>query len=304
MFAQGKVTLLLVVMLTVLGAGAQANEVVNETVAARPDGTVEIESLSGSIKVSGWDRAEVEVRGTLGREAEGLDIDASGSRVNIKVEIRDDDHGGDGWGYRGGGGSHLEIHVPMASRVDVETVSADIEASSLSGELELESVSGRVTVSGRPGGLDLASVSGVVEVELAPDESDLETVSGDIEVGEAGGDLDAASVSGDIHVAGGEIEGGSFETVSGDIRVEAPVSGGGSVVMETMSGKVTVVAFVDQPATYHLETFSGDIVNELGPDARRTSEYAPGKEVDFSIGSGGPRIKIASFSGSVRLLQR
>ena len=57
----------------------------------------------------------------------------------------------------------------------------------------------------------------------------------------------------------------------------------------------------DVSAEFDVETFSGDIVNDFGPKARRTSEYAPGKELSFSTRSGDARISVSSFSGTIRL---
>ncbi len=56
-------------------------------------------------------------------------------------------------------------------------------------------------------------------------------------------------------------------------------------------------------ADFDVTTFSGNISNEFGPQARRTSEYGPGKELSFSTGAGA-RIVAKSFSGDVRLRKR
>jgi hypothetical protein len=54
-------------------------------------------------------------------------------------------------------------------------------------------------------------------------------------------------------------------------------------------------------ADFDVSTFSGRIVNALGPEAQRTSEYAPGYELHFSLGSGSADIDISSFSGDITI---
>ena len=78
------------------------------------DGRVLISNLSGSVMVTGWDREEISVEGTLGRGTERLDFEVSGDRARIKVIIPRR--------ARNVEGSDLEIKVPRGSRVEVETV--------------------------------------------------------------------------------------------------------------------------------------------------------------------------------------
>ena len=56
-----------------------------------------------------------------------------------------------------------------------------------------------------------------------------------------------------------------------------------------------------QAGDFDVSTFSGDIESDFGGSAERTSKYAPGEEYHYTVGSGGPRISIEAFSGSVRL---
>ena len=100
---------------------ALAQQKLDEKRSAAPDGLVEIENAAGSIRVIGWDRAEVMVTGTLGHGAEGLDF--SGGRrgaPTISVETEGNPHG-----MR----SDLEIHVPAGSRVEIDSFAAEITVS-------------------------------------------------------------------------------------------------------------------------------------------------------------------------------
>src|SRR3990170_709079 len=76
-----------VVLATVLLAPVSlaAQTTVDQKRPAAPDGSVSIENMAGSVKVTGWDRAEVQVKGTVGEGGE-LSFDGSGKRTHIEIE--------------------------------------------------------------------------------------------------------------------------------------------------------------------------------------------------------------------------
>ena len=284
----------LIVIVIAVAAVAGAQQPVDERVAADANGTVEIENLAGSITVTGWTKNEVHVTGTLSPEVERLEVSSSGGRTLIRVHIYDH--------VKEVEDTHLEVRVPTASSLEVESVSSDIAVSDLSGGLDLESVSGDVEVNAAPDRLDAATVSGDIDIVAAPPGTDLESVSGDIVVQEARAKLEAETVSGSVRVLGGGLENADLSTVSGSVRCTADLYGNGRIELESMSGTVELVVPAGIGADFEIETFSGSITNDIGPAPERTSRHAPGKELRFSSGSGGPRVSLSSFSGSVKLL--
>jgi hypothetical protein len=71
-----------------------------------------------------------------------------------------------------------------------------------------------------------------------------------------------------------------------------------------MSGQVVVKVSPGVSADFDVSTFSGSIENDIGPEAERSSKYAPGKELSFSSGSGGAQVSISSFSGTVKIVTK
>ncbi|HXV77132.1 MAG TPA: DUF4097 family beta strand repeat-containing protein [Candidatus Polarisedimenticolaceae bacterium] len=236
---------------------------VDQTIEAAADGTVGIELISGSVRFVGWSGDEIRITGTLGRDVEGLDVRKSDNSVRIEVEL-----------VERSGGMHeadadLEIRVPADSRIEAESVSADLEIEGIRGEVSIESVNGEVQIRGE-----------VTEAEVA-------------------------TVSSDVHVASdGRLRDGRFETVSGSIEFEGALDPTGRFDFEAVSGDITLRIPAGTAADFDVETFSGTIVNELGPEPRRTSEHLPSKSLAFSTGAGGARVSIESFSGTVRILGR
>ena len=57
-------------------------------------------------------------------------------------------------------------------------------------------------------------------------------------------------------------------------------------------------------AEFDVSSFNGDIRNCFGPKAVSTSEYAPGKELRFSEGTGSARIRIKSLNGDISVCRK
>jgi DUF4097 and DUF4098 domain-containing protein YvlB len=287
----------IVVVLAMLAAAAAfAQQSVNERRPAAKDGAVEIDNVAGSVHVVGWDRGEVEVTGTLGRGTERLEFSGSGQRTLVKVVLPRHAHDVDG--------SDITVRIPAGSRAEVETVSADIAVEEVSGALDLESVSGKIAVSGSPAEVKASSVSGNVEMAATAATMRAKSVSGSVTLRGAAKSVEASSVSGRLRVSASAVESGELETTSGAIRFDGDVTKTGRLDVKTVSGDAELVLPASTAADFHVSTFSGDIENELGPPAHRTSEYGPGRELEFTTAGGGARIWVKSFSGSVALKKK
>jgi DUF4097 and DUF4098 domain-containing protein YvlB len=275
-----------------------AGEPIDERRPAAPDGRISIENLSGSVTVEGWDREEVAVSGTLANDAEELEITGSETRIKIEVIFPDFSkkiHDAD---------SDLKVNVPHKSWVRVSGVNTIIEISKVSGTLELESVNGEITVSGEPKAIEAQSVNGKIRVESSTSKVDAESVSGTVILLGVQGDVSASTVSGDIEVTGDEFETGDFSSVSGAIEFDGTPGETSSLDFDSHSGTVTLLLPEDLSAEFDVNTFSGGIDNEFGPEARSTSKYAPGKELNFTVGSGDARISVNTFSSTIRLMMK
>ena len=265
---------------------------VNEVRSIAPDAVVLVENLAGSVTVRGWDRPSLEITGTIDDDVEGLEIEGSEERLTISVEIPRRH-------YRSTT-ADLEIRLPQGCRVEVETVSASVKASGMTGELSVETVSGQIEISG-PGGEVLAeSVSGTVTVRGGRDDVQVATISSAIVVEGVHGSVELASVSGSIRVRGIGIERLEMENTSGRITAEGVVANP-RVDIESLSGTVELRLPSGFDAAVSVSTFSGTIRNSFGEKARRCSKFAPGEELEFSRGSGSGRIRIENFSGTVIL---
>jgi DUF4097 and DUF4098 domain-containing protein YvlB len=284
--------------LVAMARPAVARTPIDKSASASIDGMVLIKNAIGSVDIQGWDQEEVKVTGTLGEEAEDLDVRTSGSRTHVEVVMPDR------WDRHDTEGSDLQISVPHGSRIVVEGVNTTVDVSKVTGRVEVQTVNGDVTIAGPAESVEVHTVNGEVDVEGDVSRVEAEVVGGDIRLTGVRGDIEATSVNGSIHLRGERLERFNSSSVAGDIVFEGTLAPDGTFDFESHSGDVILTLAEDTSAEFDVSTFSGDIDNELGPQARRTSRYAPGKELHFSTGAGEARVRVTTFSGDVEIRRR
>ena len=236
-----------------------------------PRGRFTLRQSSGDVAIRGVEGGAIRVRSRDGRDLDELfNVEVGDGavelrqieRLSIGLQIFSRREGGD-----------LTIEVPHGATISIDTQSADVEASDLSGAKSFKSASGEIS---------LARLAGAVEVE---------TVSGEIEVdGQAPLDLAARSVSGDVRVRVPTIRRLELATTSGDIRLDAELAGDGPFSIRSISGDATIVG--RSGFRVEAESITGDLSSDL-PSKR---ESIPGRKV-LTVGRPGPTLTFRSVSG-------
>ena len=150
-----RITLTTVVLSLCSVVPALAQTAVAEHCPAAADAIVEIDNFAGSIEIKGWDRSRVEVRGTLARDAERLELSGSERRISVRVVVSEE--------RAQDVDSELVIRVPVGSSLRVETVSASVSVHEVHGRHELNTVSGSASNYGGA----LQTAIHVIETDLA-----------------------------------------------------------------------------------------------------------------------------------------
>lgn len=287
-------------LLAALSQSAIAEQNLSKRATVDPDVTVDVSNVQGSVTVTAWDRNEVELTAHLESDKDRLEFEASTRQVRVEVE-RPDRHR-----YREEDDATLTLKVPKGARLNIETVSADINVDGVRGEQRLESVSGTVETRAYDERLSLHAVSGEISVAGSGGKAALQTenVSGTTIVSGIRGVYEGATVSGRIDASIAAVDRLQVETVSGDADIKAELAPSARVEMESVSGSLSLVIKPPVHADFEIESFSGDIETCFGPKPRDKSRYGPGSELDFVQGKGGPRVVIESLSGDINICDR
>ena len=291
-------TLMVLSLALILSGSVLAQQRIDESREVDKNATISIENIAGEVTVTGWNKHEVRITGTLDEKAEELEISGGGDHLDIEVKypdrVKDIDEG-----------SVLEIMVPFDCDIEVSCVAADISVSEVRGELDIETVSGEVTLRGKPSEVAVETISGSLDVDVTTDTASLSCISGDIDIKGVRRELECSVISGSIEVdAGKDMESLECETISGDVTVTGQLPRGAEWSLGAHSGDITLNLLGKVNATFQIETFSGEIHDVFGHKARRESKYAPGEELEFTEGDGSASVEIEAFSGDVRVLRR
>ncbi len=272
-----------------------AGTAIDEHRQANPSGAVEIDNVAGSIDVQGWDKSEVAVTGTIGKDVERVEVTSDSSRTTIRVVLPKGIH----WGMRDGE-AHLVIHVPTNSSVSTSLVSSDLKVSAVRGALELRTVSGNITGEGG-GDVRANDVSGDIRLTAnAAKRIEVKAISGSIVLTGGDADIEATSVSGDVRVTMGTVSRARFKTVSGTVSGHLAAASDAQIEGESVSGDITLDFASEPMADFSVQTLSGEIDNCFGPKPTEP-RYGPGKHLTFKTGETSARVHLTTNSGNVRL---
>ncbi len=264
------------------------------------NGTVELSLVSGTMKVSTWDRNEVRVVARTTGEP-SLQFDASSSHLSLEQSRN-------GRSSRNGdnlGEATYDVTVPNGSRATLSAVSGSINASGMRGSVDVSTVSGAVDLRDLGSTLNVEGVSGDITVANVASDARIENVSGRVSLVGVGGSASIETVSGSIKLSGVRGDRVHATSVSGSLDFAGPVRGTGRYEFETHSGQTNLRLASNADVAISVETFSGSVSNDYpGAVRRRNSDSDDnGTNYDYVIGHGAGRIHVETFSGSVHISQ-
>jgi len=288
------------ILLLAASGMAVAGTPISETRDVSADVRIDVSNIKGQVTVSGWDKPQVAITGTLGDGAKTLAVEGGGSHLSIKVQPPDK-QGWFSWGADSRmGDTMLDVRVPRGAEMRIEVVSADVALSGVAGRsLNVNSVSGKLRLDTDAKEVEVGSVSGNIDLTGKAERGHLETVSGNVRARGLGGQIKFETVSGDVDAENGDYREISAGTVSGDINLRGKPSKDARVEVETMSGDVHLYLPSDVSAHLHASTFSGSIRSDFG--TVRTEDHGPGSSLDAAVGSSDARVNLETFSGDIEI---
>ena len=264
------VTLLLFIVLSLVLtfpviAKETASRTFHDEIMAKDIEKVALETIDGSIEVSGWDGDQVIIDAEI--KVVGKDLDVCRELLeNVKIEVEEKgkflDIEPEFRSKRKYSVSvSFEVQLPSRMAVDVETVNGSVKVTGVHGGAEIESINGHIGCRSIKGNIEAATVNGGIDLEdilgnveaatvnggislecgsESPDVIELGTVNGGIEAsfdGEVNAMIDVSAMNGSIKLEGfPSVElnrkARKFSTTLGN--------GNGSYEFSTINGSVTV----------------------------------------------------------------
>lgn len=301
----------LVLATAVATFGQDREERISRRIQLGDGGELSLSNISGDIRVTGNSGSELVIEAVKrlhgGADRDLLadvevEISEMGNRVRIETHYPRGRHRGHD---RGGVSVDYEITLPRGAEVELSSVSGDITLASVEGASRVQTVSGSVEARDIANLVTAKSVSGDVDIANAKSSRDahIESVSGDVTVrGLEARELDISSVSGDVRIESVSSERGNLSSTSGDIEYTGSIARGGRYELQSHSGDVVLSIGEDIGFELEASTFSGDIDTEF--PVRVTSRGSQGRRLTGTVGDGSAFIDATTFSGDIRIRRR
>ena len=255
-----------------LAAGAASAGDLNETIGARPGGTLHVELDAGSIEIESHDASDVEVEArAAGASSDGIRFSLEGDGIDVRL-------GGEmqGWLSRMFGDPRIRVRLRVPKRysidartqggsIEIERIHGSVAASSSGGRVEAEGIEGPVELRTSGGAVVASGIRGELHARTSGGPVRISDVIGDVEALTSGGAISVHEVEGQVHAetSGGAISvrwrgapAGVLKTSGGGIEIEIPADRGVDLDARTSGGRVRIdrkVAINGRVEPQHIE---------------------------------------------------
>jgi hypothetical protein len=240
---------------------------------------------AGSIRVVGWDKDTLVVRGSVAR---GATFYSGAFHGGIKISVDPDS-----------AAANLIVYVPRSSLVSIKAVSADIDATDVSGWFY--GVSSRIHLAGTVRDAEAESILGELNVAVTAPWVRARTGAGRLTLGGQVADITASTVSGAIAVTTAGLERARVSTVTGDIQFSGDAGTHGLVDIDDNSGPVDLVLPPTLGGECDVTTIEGVIASDIPTVRPVTGTGGRGQTLALAIGPGTARVTVRTFKGNVRV---
>ena len=268
-----------------------------------------VNNPNGEVTIRATDRPDAVIRhvkrghpGSRQYEDADLIIETRDNRIAVRAELGN----GVRWAgvsvdininpFKRGSGRGIEIATSNGDiRYDLEIELPHRVADS---RVEVKTASGAVDVAALAGAITLATASGDVHARETRGGLTIQTASGDLTLERVRGALTARTASGDARLHGAALDTFSLQSVSGDLDLDAILTGSGDYRLQTVSGDVRLALAVPPPtaggepgAALAFESVSGDA--RVEPPFQATGRRA------WRSGAGTPAVRVKTVSGDL-----
>lgn len=286
----------LLILIFLFSSTLIAGEKIDKKLDVPEQGELEIQNNRGKIRVTGWDKNIIRVKGRLDDLTEDFIFSTKNGKTTIDVRLQDTNiHA------KSGSGSKLEISVPRDYSVKFDGISTELDfldinngvyINSVSGDIDIENVHKRSYINSVSGDIEMKDVSGKIEVS---------TVSGNITINAKSGAISVTAVSADIKVTTKKISQVKLSTISGDNRLYGSLEKSAEVILTNISGDSYFYVNGELNARVDLDTGpSGEVINRYSAD-KPTSSFIGAEKLKFTAGAGDGLVVMSTVSGEIGL---
>ncbi|HSB55802.1 MAG TPA: hypothetical protein VLD58_15680, partial [Gemmatimonadales bacterium] len=137
---RGRMSLVAALLCLSISRSSSAQDAVSAGRAAARDAAIRIFVVTGSLRVTAWDRDSVSVKGRVDPAAGRFFLGGTQNALKLGVEVPA--------GKEPDGTSDLDVNVPAGARLWIKSTAADVEVTAAGGAIVVNGTSGRIRVAG------------------------------------------------------------------------------------------------------------------------------------------------------------
>jgi DUF4097 and DUF4098 domain-containing protein YvlB len=193
----------------------------------------------------------------------------------------------------------IAITVPVSVDLEIEGAFVEADVEGVQGGVSVNTVHGGIRLVGGDGFINLHSAQGDVVCEGGRGRIRIGSVNGLLRLVNASGRITAEAVNGSMTLRGIESDAVEATTVNGGITYQGTIRERGRYVFDTHHGDLTIALPSGTNADIVVSTYSGEFESDF--PVTLTEARGHGERFGFTLGSGGARIELKSFGGTIRL---
>jgi len=288
-------------------ASAQREETEHftRTVRLGDNGRFSLENVFGSVTVTGGAGNDVSIEATKRTRGDRreldevrIEVDARDGRVSVRTLYPTDSRGNL---QRRSVSVDYSIRLPFNAEINLESVSGAISVTAVRGEVRAQTVSGAVSIKGAEHIDAVKTVSGSIDIldSRLRERAELSLVSGRVTIRDVSAPaIELKGVSGGLELRNSSINRVTASLISGNVEWAGPLPLTGRYELTTHSGSIKVTVPSDAQFEVNATTFSGPIRLGFPGTVLGTG---PRRAVQTTVGRGGPRLTLRSFSGRISI---
>jgi DUF4097 and DUF4098 domain-containing protein YvlB len=317
MIHAGRMSLVLVASLAIAAPAAAQTEIserFSKTTRLDPNGTFDLTNVNGDIVITGGTGRDVSIEAVkrvqrpnpraarLLLQMIDIQVVEQANRVEVRTIVPRP--------RNFPGSVDFTVSLPEDASVIVKTITGNIRATNVRGELRADAVAGNISASGARNLESLKCVTGDIEIIDAASEGPVmaSTVSGNVLVRALKARaVQLSSVSGNIRVEDVQIERMMVKTVQGNLDYAGELARSGRYEFNSHSGDIRLILSGGTGFEVLANTFSGTVRSDFTFNRGRGAEGAAvqgARTLRGAFGDASAMLALRAFSGNISLARR
>ncbi|MFH0735423.1 MAG: DUF4097 family beta strand repeat-containing protein [bacterium] len=231
----------LVLLLSAISLYAEPLKLLHEkTFNVNPGEKLYLQTESGDINITSWDKNEVKVK-ILGNSKAERKMEFTMEKKDKEVYISGEKKGGNIFNWFSNVSIRYEIVVPIEFFLELKTSGGDISIKKVNGLKKLRTSGGDIDLIDISGEANASTSGGDITADNKKGELNVSTSGGDIIIKSQSGKISASTSGGDVKLEYyGENEGVDLSTSGGDIEVYLQSGFKANAELKTSGGDISI----------------------------------------------------------------